>query len=225
MPADRLLIFARQPVPGRVKTRLSPPLTPVQAAALYDACVRDVIAAAARGRARVELWHDGAPGAADHFTGAFPHLHVEAQAPGDLGARMKDAFARAFAELAQRVVIVGSDAPTLPEPVLGAAFDHLHDAEAVIGPTIDGGYYLIGLAAGAWPRAARLFDGVAWSSDSVYAVTLERAAEAVLALRVLPGWYDIDHADDVRRAGRDAAPDSHVGRWLATPDAAGWLRQ
>jgi uncharacterized protein len=220
MPADRLCIFARRPLPGQVKTRLLSEFTPEQAAALYEASVRDVIMHAARGRARVELWHDGGAGAGSWFRGEFPLLHVEAQADGDLGKRMSDAFERAFSAGAQRVVIVGSDSPTLPESMYETALDHLHDGDAVIGPAVDGGYYLVGLAAAAWPRARRLFEGVPWSTAAVYEVTLERAAEAGLELRVLPGWYDIDYPDDVDRARVDVPPESHLARWFATPDAA-----
>jgi uncharacterized protein len=219
MPSDRLLVFARRPAPGRVKTRLCPPCTPAQAAAVYDACLRDVIVAAARERATVELRYDAEPGAADYFAAEYPLLRGAAQAGGDLGERMADAFGSAFAAGAERVVLIGSDSPTLPDGVHGAAFQHLADGDAVLGPTVDGGYYLVGIAAGAWPRASTLFDQVPWSTRDVYAVTLERAASAGLALRVLPGWYDIDVADDLRRAAGDAARDSHLGRWLRSAEA------
>jgi uncharacterized protein len=219
MPCDRLLIFARRPVPGRVKTRLCPPCSPEQAAAVYDACLRDVIAAAARARAAVEVRYDAEPGAADYFAAEYPLLRRSAQAAGDLGERMADAFDGAFAAGARRVVLIGSDSPTLPDGVHGAAFQHLEDGDAVLGPTTDGGYYLVGIAAGAWPRASRLFEQVPWSTPDVYTVTLERAAAVGLALRVLPGWYDIDVAGDLRRAASDAALGSHLGRWLRGAEA------
>jgi uncharacterized protein len=227
MPADRLLVFGRRPAAGRVKTRLSPPLPPDEAAAVYEACLRDVITHAARERASVELWYaeDGqGDDAAAYFAREYPHVRREPQAAGDLGERMRSAFERSFADGATRVVIIGSDAPTVPESVYGAALDDLHEADAVIAPTVDGGYYLIGLAAAAWPRAERVFLGVPWSTERVFPITVERAAEAGLDLRVLPGWYDIDVAADLRRAQADVRPESHLARWLSGAHALGWLR-
>jgi uncharacterized protein len=220
MPADRLLVFARRPAAGRVKTRLTPPLAPADAASVYEACLRDVIATAARERARVELWYDPESDAEAYFAGGFRHLYRQPQAHGDLGQRMADAFARSFDDGAARAVIVGSDVPTLSETAYGAAFDHLHEAAAVIGPALDGGYYLIGLAADAWPRGRRLFEQITWSDTGVYAATIDRAVDAGLELRVLPGWYDVDRPDDLRRARADALAESHLGRLLRSPDLA-----
>jgi rSAM/selenodomain-associated transferase 1 len=225
MSSDRLLIFAKPPRAGRVKTRLSPPLPPAEAAAVYEASLRDVIALAARERGRVEVWHAGGARGERWFAREFPHILLREQAAGDLGERLCDAFARSFADGAQRVVVIGSDAPTLPDPVLTSAFEDLGEADAdvVVGPTLDGGYYLIGLRAVAWPRAGRLFGGVPWSTDTVFQRTLERAHAAGLAVRVLPGWYDVDRPDDLRRARADAAPGSHLGRWLAGEAADRYL--
>ena len=210
MPADRLLIFARQPVPGKVKTRLAAALTPEAAAAVYEASLHDVLRLAARERGRVELWYDGGPQAERYFSEEFPVLRVVRQAPGDLGARMHDAFDRSFRDGAERVIILGSDSPTLPEAHLNAAFDTLHEHRAVIGPAIDGGYYLIGLRADAWPAAAVLFSDMAWSTSTVLEQTLQRAAEAGIAVHSVPQWYDIDTIDDLRVAADDVLPDSRL---------------
>jgi uncharacterized protein len=215
MAADRLLIFARAPVAHRVKTRLTPPLDPQAAATVYEACLRDVITAAARERGRLELWYAEEPEAAQYFAAEFPHVMRQAQSGADLGERLTDAFARSFDDGAARVVIIGSDAPTLPETFYGAAFDHLRDAAAVLGPAVDGGYYLVGLAVEAWPQAMHLFHDVPWSTRDVLATTVARAADAGLDMRVLPGWYDIDTMDDLLRARADLAPESHLARWLA----------
>jgi uncharacterized protein len=219
MAAERAIVFAKMPAAGRVKTRLTPPLPPDEAAALYEACLRDVVALCARERARVELWYHGAGNAAEYFSEEFPHITQSAQRDGHLGEKMHDAFARSFADGAQRVFIVGSDVPTLPEATLNAALQDLREAEMVIGPTLDGGYYLIGLTVDAWPRAETLFADVAWSTDVVYRTTIERAADAKLDLRVLPGWYDVDTIDDLRQALLDAEAESNLGRWAARPEA------
>ena len=218
MALDRLLVFAKAPVAGRVKTRLTPPLPPDEAAELYEACLRDVFALCARERARVELWYHDEGSAAQYFANEFPLL-VRPQSQGDLGAKMRDAFARSYADGAQRVIIIGSDVPTLPEAVLNAAIDGLRDAEMVIGPTLDGGYYLIGFTVDAWSRATELFQDMPWSSQTVFRSTVDLAARQGLDMRVLPGWYDVDTVDDVRQALLDAPPDSHLARWAARPDA------
>jgi rSAM/selenodomain-associated transferase 1 len=220
---DRLLVFAKAPVSGRVKTRLTPPLPPDEAAALYEACMRDVVALCARERARVELWYHDEHTAAGYFASEFPHLPQTAQGKGDLGEKMRDAFARSFADGAQRTMIVGSDMPTMPEATLNSAVAALRDAEMVIGPTLDGGYYLIGFTAEVWPRAQTLFDDVAWSTNAVFRTTVDRATQAGLAMHVLPGWYDVDTIDDLRQALLDTQPESNVARWSARPEAVQFI--
>src|SRR5688500_13287315 len=107
MAADRILVFAKRPAAGHVKTRLTPPLPPDEAANVYEACVRDVIALAARQRARVELWYVDEERARTWFQKEMPNLPAEAQANGDLGVKMLDAFERSFEDGAERVVIIG----------------------------------------------------------------------------------------------------------------------
>jgi rSAM/selenodomain-associated transferase 1 len=215
MPSDRLLIFAKPPVAGVVKTRLSPALPAAEAARVYEACLRDVIALATRERGRVEVWHSGGVRAGRFFARAFPHVVRRAQGRGGLGTRMADAFGRSFADGGERVVLMGSDSPTLPDALLTSAFHELREAGGVIGPTLDGGYYLIGLCRAVWPEAAVIFEGMRWSTPEVLAATLERTLQAGLDVRLLPAWYDVDVPADLVRARADAAGDSHLGRWLA----------
>lgn len=223
MAIERTLVFGKVPAAGRVKTRLTPPLPPDEAASLYEACLRDVVALCARERARVELWYHGDVQAPLYFANEFPHLIQSQQCGGHLGEKMHDAFARSFADGAERVFIIGSDVPTLPESTLNAAMQDLRDAEMVIGPTLDGGYYMIGLSRDGWPRAQPLFNDVAWSTNAVYRTTIDRAAHANLEMRVLPGWYDVDTIDDLRQAIADALPESNVSRWAARPEAIHFL--
>lgn len=223
MAVDRILVFAKRPAAGRVKTRLTPPLPPDEAANVYEACVRDVITLAARQRARVELWYHEEPRARAWFEDEMPHTFTHGQSDGDLGAKMRDAFTRSFANGAQRVVIIGSDSPTLPETVLNTAFDDLHEADVVIGPSVDGGYYLIGVRADALPKADALFDAMSWSTPDVFRTTVERIESAGLASRVLPGWYDVDTIEDLRQALLDTTSDSHLCRWAERPESIHFL--
>ena len=223
MAADRILVFAKRPASGRVKTRLTPPLPPDEAATVYEACLRDVIALAARQRAQVEVWYDDEPNAAPYFASELPHLMARAQGSGDLGAKMKDAFERSFADQAERVIIIGTDSPTLPETFLNNAFDDLHESDVVIGPSLDGGYYLIGFRSSAWPKARKLFDHVRWSEADVFRTTVDRVELIGLTSRVQPGWYDIDTVEDLRQALQDAAEDSNLCRWAARPESLDFL--
>ncbi|MGH7476230.1 MAG: TIGR04282 family arsenosugar biosynthesis glycosyltransferase [Longimicrobiales bacterium] len=222
MLPDRLIVFAKRPMPGRVKTRLVPPLTVDEAAALYDAILRDVVALAARQHAQLELWYQRGVGAREFFREHFPVVPLQPQGGGELGEKLADAFQRSFASGAERVVIIGSDSPTLPESVLTGAFEALDDADLVLGPASDGGYYLVGLRAAAWPRGTVLFDHIPWSTPDVLRRTRERAEKKGLSLRALPGWYDVDGVEDLRQAQRDTEPDSHLAHWLEQrPDLTG----
>ena len=216
MGADRLLVFARRPVAGLRETRLTPPLPPDDAAAVYEACLRDVLALAARERARIELWYEVEGRAREYFEAEFAHLPRAEQVPGSLGDRLHDAFAWSFADDTERAVVVTSESPTMPDGALTAAFTDLREADMVLGPTRAGRPYLLGLRAASWPRAAALLREVEWGTPSCVRSAIERANAEGLALRVLPGWYGIENPEDLARAREDARPESHLARWLAS---------
>jgi rSAM/selenodomain-associated transferase 1 len=213
MAADRLLIFCCTPLAGRVKSRLSPTIAPDDAASLYEASLRDVITLAGRERGRVELWYEGVD-AERYFSDEYPHIVRQRQNGGEVGERQRDAFHRSFVDGAERVVVIGGDTPTLPEGHLNAAFDDLREGPGVLGPTRDGGYYLIGFHHAAWPAAAALFHGIKWSTGEALTQLLQRSQDAGIDLRLLPGWYDFESPEDLELLRTDADPDSHVGRWF-----------
>lgn len=223
MAHDRILVFAKRPAAGRVKTRLTPPLPPDEAAAVYEACMRDVLGAAARQRARIEIWYHEDNLAEEYFRAELPHIPAHAQIEGDLGAKMADAFERSFDSGAQRVIIIGTDSPTLPESVINSAFDDLHEVDAVIGPCIDGGYYAIGMRSTVRAFVPAVFSDTTWSHADVFKTTLARIAARSLSSRVLPGWYDVDTIEDLRQALADAAQESHIARWAERPEAIRFL--
>jgi rSAM/selenodomain-associated transferase 1 len=123
------------------------------------------------------------------------------QIQGDLGHRINHCFLRALEEGADAVVVVGSDSPTLPPWLVATAFRQLRLHDVVIGPSTDGGYYLIGLRQ---PRP-ELFVDIAWGSERVFAQTLERIRQRREPMRtaLLPRWYDVDEVDDLRRLIRE----------------------
>lgn len=213
-----LVIFTRAPVPGKVKTRLTPPLTPEQAAAVHEASLHDVVARARTTAANLHIRYAEAPGAEEFFGLAFDDLEATPQGDGDLGARLARTFAEAFANEADRVIVIGSDSPTLPPSELGTALGALDRADVVLGPATDGGYYLVGLHARAWPAGQVLFDGIPWSTADVLSETLERSAAAGLDVDLLATWYDIDRIEDLHIAAAHADPESNLARLLASAD-------
>lgn len=201
-----LLVFAKDPVPGRVKTRLAPVLGDAGAAALYAAFVCDLCERlAAGGEWDVTVAAD--PGPATPFfreLAAELPVTVTAQGDGDLGARMARGLRQHLAQGADAVLLIGTDLPTLPAAHLDAARNALQDAPLVFGPTLDGGYYLVGARRSAladWDRIeARLFTGIQWGRETVLGETLARAGDLQVALG--PAWYDVDEPADLERLTR-----------------------
>lgn len=209
-------LFAKAPVAGRVKTRLTPLLTPEEAATVARASLAATIATFAGGAAApLTLFLDGALDDSLASWVAARGVEVRAQAPGDLGERLRAAFAALFEQGAARVIAIGSDSPTLPAERLRAAEAALRAHDAVIGPAEDGGYYLIGLSRPEW----RLFEGIPWSSDAVARVTLERAATIGATIASLEPWYDVDDLTTLRRALSGSHPESLFRRALGPIEA------
>ncbi len=211
-------IMAKAPQAGQVKTRLCPPLTPVEASELAWAFLRDTIAQVrALDAARPAIAY--APSAAGPlFRELAPDFALVAQRGPDLGTRMTAAFEDLLAGGAGAAILVGSDTPTLPREFLAQAVRWLAaaDVDLVLGPSEDGGYYLIGLRA---PRP-ELFDGIAWSTPAVLPETMRRARALGLNTSLLPAWFDVDTGADLARLDAElaAAPGSeprHTRDFLA----------
>jgi rSAM/selenodomain-associated transferase 1 len=197
---ELLVLFARAPVPGRVKTRLVPPLTSEQAADLYRAMLLDVIDLHADEPAARAIWHDP-PEAADWFRANAPSdFALRAQRGRDLGERLAAAFRDAAAEGYGAVVVRGTDSPTLPRARVREAFAGLRRADLVLCPDRDGGYNLIGLR----EPCDALFS-IGMGNETVLARTLERARGAGLRAELLDAHYDVDTARDLVALGRDVA--------------------
>jgi rSAM/selenodomain-associated transferase 1 len=192
-----LIIFAKEPRPGQVKTRLSPPLSPEAAARLYHSFLLDILDEMAR-VPEVGLAVAFSPETARGFFRrlAPPGTNLFPQEGADLGERMARAFARSFAAGFGPVILRGSDVPDLPAAVVSEATAVLAagQAQVVLGPATDGGYHLVGLSE---PQPA-LFRGPVWSSSTVLADTLRLARQLGLRVHLLPPWPDIDTYGDLR---------------------------
>ena len=193
-PDFTLSIFAKAPVPGHVKTRLRPVLDEEQATRLAAAFVRDTLLKAAQLGPPVTVYYAGDRALLVPL--APPNVRWAEQAGGDLGARM--------ACVPAPCLILGADSPHLPLSLLSAALAAVPAYDVVLGPAEDGGYFLIGLRA---PQPA-LFDGIAWSTETVLAQTLARADALGLTVHQTPPWYDLDTPADLRRLaqGLEAVP-------------------
>lgn len=192
---NALLVVAKQPLAGRTKTRLSPPLTPAEAAQLYETFLRDTLDIV-RDVAGVERIIAYLPEEAeDYFRTLAPDFGLLPQCGSDLGARLDNALTHCLTNDFERAVIMNSDSPTLPAEHLRQAFVALETADVVLGPCEDGGYYLIGLNG----PAPRLLRDVEMSTPTVTRDTLTLAAEEGLRLTQLPAWYDVDTVVELER--------------------------
>ncbi len=191
-----LIIFAKAPIPGEVKTRLCPPLDPDEAASLHGTLVLDAIERA-KGLQGVTLYVAGTPDLNHPFfkvmEGRYGAKLLPQRGP-DLGSRMRWAMQDAFEQGAQDVILTGTDLPTLPRAHLVEALKLIKRHDVVLGPTADGGYHLIGLS----KMVPALFEGIAWSTASVFAETKKKIEVADLSLGLLPECRDLDTLEDLK---------------------------
>jgi rSAM/selenodomain-associated transferase 1 len=198
--ACAIAVMAKASVPGKAKTRLVPPLTAEQAAVLNTAFLRDIAGKLLRAGRQVFIdpYIAYAPAGSElFFTSTLPAGIglIETVAP-DFGVCLLHAINTLLGRGYSAACVLNSDSPTLPSAYLIAAAIALaaEGDRAVIGPSTDGGYYLLGLK----QSHHRLFEDIEWSTESVFAQTLERADEIGLPVAVLPAWYDVDDHTSLR---------------------------
>lgn len=190
-----LIVFAREPLPGRVKTRLAAAIGEQAAAERYETMLRDVLNTVRQlaGVKTFVYWaceDEALPRLAEQY-----QCRSRRQGTGNLGERMQAAFEEMFAYGCECCCIIGSDAPDLPLSYIQQAYELLvtEQADAVFGPSRDGGYYLLGLRR----VCAGLFVDIAWSSAVVLEQSVAAAHSAGLTTAQLPEWQDIDTVDDL----------------------------
>lgn len=186
-----LVIFARVPHPGKVKTRLAATVGEAGACEIYRQLLhRTAELARSLGGIDVTVAAPEAPEQLCEFFG--PNISGKIQAHGDLGVKMSAAFDEQFRDGASRVVMICSDCPWITRGDIEAAFQGLGEHDLVLGPATDGGYWLIGLKR----PAPGLFTGVAWSTNTVFDETLKKAAALNLRVAQLRTLSDIDTEND-----------------------------
>lgn len=228
MSRPAVIVMAKAPRAGAAKTRLSPPLTPEEAARLAASLFADTVSLALRLSASVIVAYAPADGRAaleEALRDASPEgtaggiVWLE-QRGGDLGERLAGVVERAAAEGFGPLLLVGADSPTLLPAFLSAALEGLAGggADVALGATEDGGYYAVGVR----EPAPGLFDAVEWSTPRAYAQTAHNAARLGLRLLELPPWYDVDTPADLTRLRAELSNDEAARR--RAPSTRQWLR-
>lgn len=191
---DTLLIFIKNPTLGKVKTRLASTVGEERALQIYLALLQHTRRIAQSLPVHRQLFYSDYIDLADEWP--LVDFEKRMQAPGSLGERMAQAFQEAFVQ-ADRVVIIGSDCASLSKEVVTTAFDLLHHHDFVIGPALDGGYYLLGMRS-FFPE---VFEKIAWSTVEVFPATLERIKALGKTHALLPTLSDIDYEEDWAKYG------------------------
>lgn len=191
-----LIVFAREPLPGEVKTRLAAAVGDQVAADLYESMLQDVLKAARQltDIETVVFWDcekESLPVLSEKYS-----CNSRCQVAGNLGQRMQAAFEEMFADGCELCCIIGSDAPDLPLPYIQEAYQLLAamQSDVVLGPSLDGGYYLLGLR----QLRPQLFVDIFWSTAAVLGQSLIAAQGLGLKATLLPEWQDIDTVEDLQ---------------------------
>lgn len=193
--SNTLLVFIKNPVKGQVKTRLASSVGNEEALRIYNELLNHTRKEATRINCNKWVCYSHYLEKNDEWqqAGFTPYL----QHGSDLGERMSNAFQRAFAN-SQKVVIIGSDCPQINTAMIQTAFDALDNNPLVLGPTLDGGYYLLGMN----DFFPALFQDIEWSTDSVCQNTIQKAEEIYnITPSMLPPLSDVDYIEDWRKYG------------------------
>lgn len=215
-PRNRLLIFARVPEHGRVKSRLARELGEERTLELYEAMLGDVLESigTSSGDLEVEVLWTGS----EQVSGALLEHHfgdrpLARQAGGTLGDRLAVAFGeRIFFHQAEKVIAIGTDDPSLTRDAVERAFLLLDGCDWVIGPAEDGGYYLIGCRAASYDSS--VFRDIEWGTSEVLETTTSRVRETGSTLALLPHSRDIDIVEDLRTYSAEVNPESRIAEVL-----------
>ena len=190
-----VIMFVRSPEAGMVKSRLAATVGKDAALELYRGFVSDMMEMLTRGGYPLCIFFHP-PQARQRVADWLGEQHMLfPQSGNDLGERMKNAFKKVFSRSVASAILIGSDIPDLPGLIIDEALASLAYHDAVLGPSCDGGYYLIGFRADTFlPRA---FDGIAWSTPEVFAQTVHALGRQGRRVHLLPEWRDIDTIEDL----------------------------
>jgi hypothetical protein len=191
-----ILMFVKNPEEGMVKSRLASSIGDTAALDLYRCFVKDMMEMlTGTGYPYIIYFHP--PYARSTIVQWLGDTHLLLPQTGDnLGERMKNAFFEVFSKGYQNAILIGSDSPDLPGWLISEAFASLHNHDAIIGPSLDGGYYLIGFRADTF--LPEVFDRMPWSTQEVFTRTIDILQKEDFLIHILPQWRDIDTFDDLK---------------------------
>ena len=192
MSDKALIIFIKNPILGKVKTRLAKTVGEDEALEVYYKLLEVTRNAAKRVDATRHVYYSGFVDKNDQWSPILFKKHKQNQSP-DLGTRMTLAFESEFKNGAQKVVIIGSDCPEISSDIIDRAFNFLESNDFVIGPTFDGGYYLLGMKA----FSDEVFKNIEWSTSAVLTATLENINNEQKSYTLLTHLRDLDNEDDL----------------------------
>jgi len=191
-----VIVFVKYPVAGKVKTRLAESAGIEVAAGLYKCCVEDVLLGIKVCHWPIRIYFDPSQAKERFSDWLGSNYSYFPQRNGDIGERMKHAFEEVFKDGISRAVLIGSDIPDLPTGFLERAISAMTENDAVIGPSSDGGYYLIGFTKENF--LPEVFEKISWGTDAVLKQTIEVFERHKRTFSLLPEWHDIDTIEDVR---------------------------
>lgn len=196
MKKNALILFAKTPIPKFSKTRLINPFTAEQAADFYSASMKDVFNTL-QNSSDFDLWIAVAPEKFDKnlFPFSIDSINYFFQKGNDLGLRMLNAFEELFKQDYKKIIIIGSDFPHISIEVIQQAYNHLNRYDCVLGPAIDGGYYLIGLQ----KIHRSIFKDIKWSTEKVFQQTIDKAKQNNISIKNLKIGYDVDTVDEIKK--------------------------
>ncbi len=189
---DLLLIFSKNPEYGKVKTRLAATIGKEQTLFIYQKLIEHTIAVTKEVSIDKTVFYSEWIDKKDNWEEEFYKKKI--QSGTDLGERMKTAFKSSFTENYDKVVIIGTDCFELETQNILSAFSRLDDADIVLGPAIDGGYYLLGMK----KFNPALFENIHWSTGKVFNQTIVICRKLKLSVSLLPELNDIDNEEDIR---------------------------
>jgi len=204
-----LALFVKYPEKGKVKSRLGRSMDEGMIVLLYRAFIEDLIENLAQGDYDFRIAAHPGERIGDfrkEFGNAFSYIPQDGP---DLGKRMLNSFNRCFSDGYRSVVVMGSDIPDLPQRIIEEAFQALEKNAAVIGPSHDGGYYLIGFCRESF--LPPVFEGIMWGGDGVFKKTVQILERAGLRFHVLPQWRDIDRPEDIAALIKDSGKTGFAG--------------
>jgi rSAM/selenodomain-associated transferase 2/rSAM/selenodomain-associated transferase 1 len=196
-----LVMFAKYPEKGKVKSRLCQHWDEGLVVLLYRSFIGDLLDRLSGGDYRFRIAYHPVEKKTDFIKQFGDGFSYMPQIGENLGERMKNAFTRCFSEGFRSVVVIGSDSPDLPRWIIGEAFQSLEKHGAVIGPALDGGYYLIGFSGKLSSHG--VFEGITWGTNNVFEKTMQHLQEAGITVHVLPPWRDIDRPEDIAALIKD----------------------